>query len=261
MRHLRRPLTPTSGAYDAEGMSWVRVLFRSAGVAVVGVAATIVAAISAVIAARRGKDATVERIIDAWSMAWLKAGRVNLEVRGADKVDPARSYVVVANHASAFDIMACFKAVPIPIRFLAKKELFRIPLLATAMRAIGIVEVDRQARVGIQEQISAQAKELIAKGRSVIIYPEGTRTKTGVMGPFKKGAFTIAISSGLPVLPVTVLGSYAAWRPGTMWVRGGDITVIIDDPIETEGLPASDTGELRDRARQVIASRLVPTQS
>src|SRR5690606_21031007 len=212
---VRRPATADTGtgAYDAEGMTWLLSLFRSVWVAVVGVVVTIVAAAGAAVAARRGADATVERIIDLWSTAWLKAGGVDLEVRGADKVDPSRSYVVVANHASAFDIMACFKALPIPIRFLAKKELFRIPLLATGMRAIGIVEVDRQARVGIHEQINAQAKELIAKGRSVIIYPEGTRTKTGVMGPFKKGAFRIAIGTGLPVLPVTLLGTYEAWRP------------------------------------------------
>lgn len=237
-------------------MTLVRDLFRSASVAVVGLVTTIVAAISAVIAARRGADATVERIIDGWSMAWLKAGGVDLEIRGVEHVDPSRSYVVVANHASVFDIMACFKAVPVPIRYLAKKELFRIPLLATGMRAIGIVEVDRQARVGIHEQINAQAKELIAKGRSVIIYPEGTRTKTGTLGPFKKGAFTIAIGSGLPVLPVTLLGTYEAWRPGSWRVKGGDVTVVIDAPIETEGMEQADTNRLRDQARQVIASHL-----
>jgi 1-acyl-sn-glycerol-3-phosphate acyltransferase len=84
-------------------------------------------------------------ITDRWSRLWLGAAGVDLRVVGGENVDPDRSYVVVANHSSNLDIMACFLALPLPIRFLAKKELFRLPLLATAMRDIGIVEVDRQA--------------------------------------------------------------------------------------------------------------------
>jgi len=151
--------------------------------------------------------------------------------------------------------MACFLALPVPIRFLAKKELFRIPILAQGMRAIGIVEVDRQARIAIHEQLNAQAKELIAAGRSVIIYPEGTRTRTGELGPFKKGAFTIALGLGLPLLPVAIDGSYEAWKPGTFLIRGGrEITVEILPPIETD--ECGDANELRDRARDVIARAL-----
>src|SRR5690606_24917074 len=160
------------------------------------------------------------------------------------------------NHESTFDIMACFLALPVPIRFLAKKELFRIPLLAQAMKAIGIVEVDRQARIPIHDQLNVQAKELIAAGRSVIIYPEGTRTRTGVLGPFKKGAFTIALGMGLPILPVAIEGSFEAWRPGTFLIRGGEITVKIEPPIETDGLERADANILRDQAREVIASAL-----
>ena len=152
--------------------------------------------------------------------------------------------------------MACLLAVPLPIRFLAKKELFRVPVLAQGMRMVGIIEVDRQARGAVHSEVNRQSRELIEKGRSLIIYAEGTRPRNGVMKPFKKGAFTMAISSGLPVLPLSIHGSYEAWPPGTPLVRGGVITVVLDKPVETEGMSASDTGDLRDQVREVIAGRV-----
>jgi 1-acyl-sn-glycerol-3-phosphate acyltransferase len=177
-------------------------------------------------------------------------------VEGGDNIESGRSYVVVANHLSTLDIMACLLAVPLPIRFLAKKELFRVPVLAQGMRMVGIIEVDREARGAIHSEVNRQSRELIEKGRSLIIYAEGTRPRNGVMKPFKKGAFTMAISSGLPVLPMSIHGSYEAWPPGKPLVRGGLIRVVIDKPVETEGLNGADTGELRDQVRDVIAGRV-----
>ena len=121
---------------------------------------------------------------------------------------------------------------------------------------VGIIEVDRQARSAVHSEVNRQSRELIEKGRSLIIYAEGTRPRNGVMKPFKKGAFTMAISSGLPVLPLSIHGSYEAWPPGKPLVRGGVITVVLDKPVETEGMSASDTGDLRDQVREVIAGRV-----
>lgn len=238
-------------------MALLRDLLRSAVTSVGAVLMTIVCAIAAIVISRLSpRSHAIERVIHIWSWTWLRLSGTRLRVIGADNVDTSRSYVVVANHESTFDIMACFLALPVPIRFLAKKELFRIPLLAQAMKAIGIVEVDRQARIPIHDQLNVQAKELIAAGRSVIIYQEGTRTRTGVLGPFKKGAFTIALGMGLPILPVAIEGSFEAWRPGTFLIRGGEITVKIEPPIETDGLERADANILRDQAREVIASAL-----
>jgi 1-acyl-sn-glycerol-3-phosphate acyltransferase len=236
-------------------MSRVVLVMRTITTVVVGVLVTIVSAISAMVLARRDPNhPAIERVIDRWSRAWLRAAGVELDVRGLENVERSRSYVVVANHLSLLDIMACFLAVPVPIRFLAKKELFRIPILAPAMRAVGIVEVDRQARVPIHDQINAQAKQLVANGRSVIIYPEGTRSRDGRLGAFKKGAFTIAARVGLPILPVTIHGTWEAWRPGSWLVRGGPVTVVIDQPVETENVTRTD--ELRDEVRGIIERRL-----
>jgi 1-acyl-sn-glycerol-3-phosphate acyltransferase len=224
---------------------------------VAGVTATIVAvALIAVMVVIDDRSPLIERIIRVWSRVWLAVSGTKLEVEGAENIDPKRSYVVVANHLSTLDIMACLLAVPLPIRFLAKKELFRVPVLAQGMRMVGIIEVDREARGAVHSEVNRQSRELIEKGRSLIIYAEGTRPRNGVMKPFKKGAFTMAISSGLPVLPLSIHGSYEAWPPGTPLVRGGVIKIILDKPVETEGMTTSDTGDLRNQVREVIAGRV-----
>jgi 1-acyl-sn-glycerol-3-phosphate acyltransferase len=238
-------------------MRWVIVIVRTVLTWTLGVIATIVGAGAAIlIAVFNDTSPWIERVVRGWSRTWLAASGTRLEVVGRENVDPDRSYVVVANHISSLDIMACFLAVRLPIRYLAKKELFRIPLLAQGMRAIGIVEVDREARAAIHAQVNRQAKQLIEKKRSLIIYAEGTRPRDGVMRPFKKGAFTMAIAAQLPLLPVAIHGSYEAMPPGQPWVKGGTVTVIIDPPVETEGLGQASAGDLRDRVQGVIADRV-----
>jgi 1-acyl-sn-glycerol-3-phosphate acyltransferase len=238
-------------------MRWLIDIPRTFFTVLAGVLATILAvAVIVVTAIFNDTSPVIDRIIRAWSRIWLAMSGTKLEIDGQENIDPNRSYVVVANHLSILDIMACLLAVPLPIRFLAKKELFRIPVLAQGMRTVGIIEVDREARSAVHAEVNRQSKELIAKGRSIIIYAEGTRPRNGVMKPFKKGAFTMAIAAQLPVLPLSLHGSYEAWPPGRPLIRGGAIKVVLDKPIETEGLTHSDTGELRDQVREVISGRV-----
>lgn len=238
-------------------MHWPRIVLRSALTWIVGVLATVAgAAATLVLALINPSSPAIEKVIQWWSKAWLTASGTELTIEGRENVDKGRSYVVVANHLSTLDIMVCFVAVGIPIRYLAKKELFRIPLLAQAMRAIGIVEVDRAARSSVHNSVNQQAQKLIEHNRSLIIYAEGTRPRDGVMKPFKKGAFTMAITSGLPVLPVSIHGTYEAAVPGKPWFRGGPVTVIIDPPIPTDGMTRSDADDLRDRTSEIIAKRV-----
>jgi 1-acyl-sn-glycerol-3-phosphate acyltransferase len=198
----------------------------------------------------------IEALARVWSRIWLWASGTSLEIEGREHVDRGRSHVVVANHLSVLDIMVCFLAVPLPIRFLAKKELFSIPILAPAMRAIGIVEVDREARSAIHEKVNRQARELVASGRSLIIYPEGTRSRDGSLRAFKKGAFTMALAGAIPLLPVTIVGTYQAWPAGKLWVYGGEVKAVIHPPIETEGLGKGEATRLANQARETIASAL-----
>ena len=126
---------------------------------VAGVTATIVAvALLAIMVVIDDSSPLIERIIRVWSRVWLAASGTKLEVEGAENIDPKRSYVVVANHLSTLDIMACLLAVPLPIRFLAKKELFRVPVLAQGMRMVGIIEVDREARGAVHSEVNRQSR-------------------------------------------------------------------------------------------------------
>lgn len=238
-------------------MRWLLVVPRTIFTWVVGVIATIIGAISAMVLALVDDTSPwIERVIRGWSRAWMWSSGTSLEVEGQENVDPSLSYVVVANHLSTLDIMACFLAVRLPIRYLAKKELFRVPLLAQGMRAVGIIEVDREARGAIHAVVNRQAKELIEKKRSLIIYAEGTRPRNGIMKPFKKGAFTMAVASQLPILPVSIHGTYEAFKPGRPWVYGGTARVVIDPAIETAGKTQADVGSLRDQVQTLIATRV-----
>jgi 1-acyl-sn-glycerol-3-phosphate acyltransferase len=238
-------------------MRWALLVVRSLATWVFGALATVVGAMSVVaIAAVNDTSPLIDRVIRWWARTWMRVSRTELTVRGQEHIDPQGSYVVVANHLSTLDIMACLLAVPLPIRFLAKKELFRIPILAQGMRAIGIVEVDRAGRSAIHASVNRQTDELIEKQRSLIIYAEGTRPRDGVMRPFKKGAFTMAITTGLPVLPLSIHGSHQAARPGRPWFNGGRIEVVIDPPLPTAHLTRSHAGALRDQVYEVISSRV-----
>lgn len=227
-----------------------------------GVVATIaITSIIIVIAWFKPNSPLIERLIGAWSNAWLVPAGCSLEVSGSEHIDRRVSYVVVANHLSNFDVMVCFLAIPLPIRYLAKKELFKIPLLTTAMRSIGIVEVDRQARGANIESVNAQAARTIAFGDSLIIYPEGTRSRSGNLQPFRKGAFTMAAAAGMPVLPVTIHGTWEMWQPGKKTIRPGVVRVVIDPPIETTGLDREGVERLRADTRELISQRFEQLRS
>lgn len=225
-------------------------------VATIAICATVI-----VIAWSKPNSPLIDRLVKAWSSAWLVPAGCRLEVRGSENVDRTVSHVVVANHLSNFDVMVCFRAIPLPIRYLAKKELFKIPLLSTAMRSIGIVEVDRQARGAAIESVNAQSARTIALGDSLIIYPEGTRSRSGDLQPFKKGAFTMAAAAGMPIIPVTIHGTWEMWQPGKKTIRPGVVRVVIDPPIETVGLDRDGVERLRADTRQLISDRFEELRS
>ena len=238
-------------------MRWPSIVLRSLATWVAGILVTIVGALAVItVVVIDPASPAIEKVIRWWSRVWLAASGTKLTVEGREVVVDDRSYIVVANHLSTLDIMVCFLAVDLPIRYLAKKELFRIPLLAQAMRAVGIIEVDREARSAIHNSVNRQAKDLIANHRSLIIYAEGTRPRDGIMKHFKKGAFTMAIASQLPVLPLSIHGTFEAAVPGKPWFKGGAVTAIVDPPIETAGMTQADANALRERVREIIAKRV-----
>jgi 1-acyl-sn-glycerol-3-phosphate acyltransferase len=169
---------------------------------------------------------------------------------GAGHIDPARGYVVVSNHLSALDIMVLFAFLPIPLRFLAKRELFGIPIFGRTMRAVGIVEVDR--RQPDRDAINRQSAQVLSRGQSIMVFAEGSRSRDGALRPFKAGAFAIAIANQSPLCPVTIAGSQHCWAPDQHIIHPGRIRLAVDETIETGGYQAEGLELLRDRTRSVI---------
>jgi len=178
-----------------------------------------------------------DTVVNHWAALFLRIPPVTLDVEGSEHVDPDRRYVVASNHLSQFDIPLLFHVLPLHGRFLSKKELFRIPLIGRAMRTIGIIEIDREAGGGSSRRaINAGVKVAAERGYSLLIFPEGTRSKDGNLLPFKKGVGRIAIDTQLPLLPVILEGSDRISRPHSKVFHPGRVSVRILEPIETEGM-------------------------
>lgn len=205
---------------------------------------------------------TVLKLARIWSRVLLGVPGVKLEVVQRAPLDPRRPYIVMANHASMIDIWAVFLAVPIPLRFIAKKQLGAIPLLGWAMRAGRFIFIDRQNAASARRSIEEAARR-IKSGQSVVIFPEGTRTRDGRLNPFKKGGFHLALDSGADIVPVAIHGSRALMPRGSALIRSGTVRVEIGAPIATTGLQPADREALATRVRNEIAAMLdepVPAQ-
>ena len=195
----------------------------------------------------------IQRAINGFARTWLFFSFTQLTVEGS--ADTSSQYVVISNHSSWLDIMADFAAADFPIRFLAKAGLFKVPFLGWAFKAIGIVKVNRKGGTDARREMNEGVKVAASRGHSLMVYPEGTRTRTGELQDFKRGAFAIAIDTGLPILPITLHGAYSAWPAGSL-VRGGRITAVIGDPIPTDGLTRGDLNDLMARSHRAVADTL-----
>lgn len=186
----------------------------------------------------------------AWSWLILKTTGVSVEIEGLERLDGSRSYVFAANHQSIYDIPILFANLPFQLRILAKDSLGRIPFLGWHLSRTGHVLVDRsKAGAGVVRKM----KRLVDEGHSLIVFPEGTRSTDGSVGRFKGGSFVIALQSGLPVVPITVVGSRHVMLRGELTVRPGRVRVIVHPPIETAVVPKESVREFAASVRDVIA--------
>ena len=193
-----------------------------------------------------------EFFVNLWSSAFLAVAPLRWKVAGTEHVQPGTQYFFLANHLSNFDIPLLFRAIPTPIRFLAKKELYKIPVFAQALNVAGIVKIDRGAGAASYAAINEGVAKAKKNGYSLIVFPEGTRSRDGELHPFKKGAFRMAISTGLPVVPVTVNGTWEVWPPGSKLFYKGNASVVIHEPIETADLTLADIGPLRSQVYDIV---------
>jgi len=203
-------------------------------------------------------DRTGDRVLDlarAWS-GWVTSfAGVKIVVENRASLDPAQPYVFMANHASSLDIWAAFVAVPRRLRMIAKKQLARIPLFGWVMWAGRFIFIDRKNGVSARRSIE-EAGNRIRNGDSVLIFPEGTRTRDGSLGPFKKGGFHLAVRAGVPIVPLALRGTRELMPAGSYLLRAGKVTAIIGEPIPTQGLSEQDRANLHERVRVVVEEML-----
>lgn len=192
------------------------------------------------------------KIARNWARWLLRAGGVRLTVEGLEKIDPRQSYVFVANHRSYMDTPVVLASVPVEFRFFAKKGLFSIPFLGTHLKRAGHLAVVRgDARASVKSM--ALGAQLIQQRKvSVLLFPEGGRSRTGEMREFKEGAAYIAIKAGVPIVPLGIVGTRAVLPMGSNYVRAGHVILRIGDPIPTAGVKLKD----REQLTQTLARRV-----
>lgn len=185
----------------------------------------------------------------AWAWLILKTTGVRVQVIGLEHIDPRKSYVVAANHQSIYDIPIVFTTLPLQLRIVAKESLGRIPFLGWHLQRTGHLLVDRtNPGAGILKRMA----NLVAAARSVIVFPEGTRSVDGSVGRFKGGIFLLAIDSTLPVLPVSIARSRFVMMKGQVMVRPGEVSVTIHPAMSTEGITRERARDFAEQVRNVI---------
>ena len=191
----------------------------------------------------------------AWARSILAASPMDVTVSGLSNIDPAKSYVYMSNHQSNYDIPVLLGHLPVQFRWLAKIELFRIPLFGFAMKRAGYICIDRSNRESAFASLK-KAAEIIRNGVSVMIFPEGTRTSDGKIGSFKKGGFVLAIESGVPIIPVIIRGSYSILPKSRLLIKPGKVTVDILAPVETAGYTRETKDRLMEKIRNIMCERV-----
>lgn len=194
----------------------------------------------------------------AWIRGTLAIFEVKLEVSGLENLDPDRTYVVMANHRSQLDPVAMGVAVlPRVTRWVSKKELRRVPILGKTLELTGQIFIDRGDR---NAALSALDRHAGDRDALICFFPEGHRSSTRELLPFKKGAASFAISSGLPVLPMAVSGSERCIPNHSIISTPGTIRVILGSPIETTGMTEEDRGPLTERVQDEIQRMLIAVE-
>ena len=186
-----------------------------------------------------------------WSRTILFFSGVRVRVLNPERLDGARGLVIVSNHESYADILVLLANLPLPVRLLAKRSIFRVPVLGWSIRAAGFVPVDRGVRSRGAATLEASLR-LLKRGRSIVLFPEETRTHDGELLPFKPGAALLALRSGFPLLPVAIAGTRRVLPRGTLDMTPGRVALAIGEPIAVAGRSVRDRDEVTREVRQAI---------
>jgi 1-acyl-sn-glycerol-3-phosphate acyltransferase len=192
------------------------------------------------------------KLARGWARLILAVSGVSVGVRHAERLEAGASFVIAPNHESFYDILVLLAVLPVSVRFLAKRNLFRLPILGWSMTAAGFIPVDRESRSRSFALVDAALSRLRG-GRSLIVFPEETRTRTGELSAFKGGAALLALRSELPLLPVGIAGTFEIQRRGGFTIQPSQVSLAFGDPIPTAGRGPRDRAELTAELRERVA--------
>ncbi len=194
---------------------------------------------------------SVWNLTPTWAHGVAKSWGLSVITHGAEHLDPNRPYVVMSNHQSYADIIALYLGLPIQPGFVAKQEIRKVPFLGKAMEASGHVFINRSKRRDAIKTM-ARAAEEVRKGKTLVIFPEGTRSESETVAEFKKGAFYLAREAKVPIAPVGIRGSNRIIRKGSLRIRPGTVHVHIGPPISADEIQALSVTDLVSRVRAAI---------
>jgi 1-acyl-sn-glycerol-3-phosphate acyltransferase len=231
-------------------------MFRTIWAVIVAIAVTIPLATAVLIIAMLSSASPwIEPIIRLWARAIVWGAGIDLRSEGVARIDRGKRYILIANHHSYFDIPCIFAAIPQPIRFMAKKSLFSIPIFGWAIGRAGFIPIDRKNRRTAVKSFDL-AVERIRRGNTIVIFPEEGRSHEVAMRPFQRGAFLLAIRSELPILPLAIDGTYEVFRVGAKTITPGIVTVRVGTEIETAGAGVRAKDALSEQSRSQIEAML-----
>lgn len=227
-------------------------MIRALFLVTVGVAITAFMSACAVVFGFITSDENMaHRVGNIWARMLLAVANTKVEIIGAENVLIGKPQIFMANHQSDFDVLIVLAHLPGQFRWIVKKELFQIPIFGRAMQSAGYIEIDREDREKAMLSIDKAAMK-IREGKSVMSFPEGTRSKDGKIKPFKHGMFYLAIKSGVPIVPISIIGAGEIMPKRSLHIRPGRITLVIDKPIDVSGYSLENRYELIDKVHDVI---------
>lgn len=188
-----------------------------------------------------------------WSKAMLWLTGCGVRVEGGEHLRERGGRIIVCNHQSWFDVWALTAYLPTSVRFVTKAELGKIPIFGRAWKGCGHISIDRHDRDRAIESLDAAGRRIRDEGITIAMFAEGTRSPSGKLQRFKKGAFVLAIQAGVPIVPVGMIGTHQIMPKGSLWFRPGEIVIRVGEPIQVHGLTNDDRDILKDRAWRAVA--------
>lgn len=211
--------------------------------------------------ARMGKTEEHDRLTNQtaknWAQALVKLAGVTVEIQGEENIPSQGSVLFVSNHQGNFDIPILLGYINKPKAFIAKIELLKIPLIRTWMTHLKCVFMDR-SDIRQSLKVINQAAVHLKEGYSMVIFPEGTRSKGSTLGEFKPGSLKLGLKAGVPIVPMTIQGSYKIMENNGFLIKPAHVKITVFKPIPTQGLTKEEAADLPEKVRSIIAAGLLP---